>query len=160
MFCTVCVLLQEHIRLYSAVFFCNSRSFLIARTTTCMFTELLVQVISNFHFLCCYTADCGPPPFLLNGAVSYQATTEGSEGHYHCNDGFTMEGGMTTMCGANGSWDSSPLCRPQTGMCMYTSASAVYQLLKHLGISTGKSRYRALHFRCNVYITNTKLIHI
>ena len=62
------------------------------------------------------TADCGPPPFLLNGAVSYQATTEGSEGHYQCNDGFTLEGGMTTVCGANGSWDSTPICRPQTGI--------------------------------------------
>ena len=76
-----------------------------------MFTELLVQAIFIDT-----TADCGPPPFLLNGAVSYQDTREGSEGHYQCNDGFTLEGGMTTVCGANGSWDSTPICRPQTGI--------------------------------------------
>ena len=62
------------------------------------------------------TVDCGPPPFLLNGAVSYQNTTEGSEGHYNCNNGFTLEGEMTTVCTANGSWDSIPFCRPETGM--------------------------------------------
>ena len=70
----------------------------------------------SYQSLYCYTADCGPPPFLLNGAVSYQDTTEGSEVRYHCNDGFTLEGGMTTVCGANGSWDSIPFCRQQKGM--------------------------------------------
>ena len=83
-----------------------------------MFTELLIQAIFIDT-----TADCGPPPFLLNGAVSYLATTEGSEGHYQCNDGFTLEGGMTTVCGANGSWDSTPICRPQIGKHMSVAIS-------------------------------------
>lgn len=61
------------------------------------------------------TADCGPPPFLLNGALNYQDTMEGAEGHYHCRNGFTLEGRMTSICKANGNWDSTPICIPQTG---------------------------------------------
>ena len=79
---------------------------------------MLVHVISKFTFFVATTADCGPPPILLNGAVSYQDTTEGSEGRYQCNDGFTLEGRMTTVCGANGSWDSTPICRPQIGIAI------------------------------------------
>ena len=62
------------------------------------------------------TADCGPPPFLLNGALNYQNTMEGSEVHYHCRDGFTLEGRMTSVCEENGSWNPTPICTPQTGM--------------------------------------------
>ena len=80
-----------------------------------------MHVISKFTFFVATTADCGPPPILLNGAVSYQDTTEGSEGRYQCNDGFTLEGRMTTVCGANGSWDSTPIRMPTTNRYSYTS---------------------------------------
>ena len=72
----------------------------------------------DWHFFTSFvatTADCGPPPVLLNGAVRYQNTTEGSEARYKCNDGFNLEGRRATVCGANGSWDSIPNCRPRTG---------------------------------------------
>ena len=52
----------------------------------------LSESLDEISFIVATTADCGPPPFLLNGAVSYQNTTEGSEGRYQCNDGFTLEG--------------------------------------------------------------------
>ena len=49
--------------------------------------------IQNTH----YIVDCGPPPVFLNGTVSYQNMTEGSEAHYRCDDGFTLEGEMTAV---------------------------------------------------------------
>ena len=77
------------------------------------------------------TADCGPPPFLLNGAVRYQNTTEGSEGRYQCNDGFTLEGRRTTVCRANGSWDCIPNCRPQRGkLTISLMACKMYTYIK------------------------------
>ena len=61
------------------------------------------------------TADCGHPPVFLNGTVSYHNTTEESEAHYHCDDGFTLEGEMTAVCRADGRWSFRPVCRPLTG---------------------------------------------
>jgi len=57
-----------------------------------------------------YVADCGPPSFFPNGTVIYQNTTEGSQAHYHCNSGFTLEGNSTAVCGADGNWSSTPAC--------------------------------------------------
>ena len=76
-----------------------------------------------------YTVDCGPPPIFLNGTVSYQNTTEGSEVHYHCEDGFTLEGEMTVLCRADGRWSCTPVCRPSTGsMIKYLSRSLPIEL--------------------------------
>ena len=61
------------------------------------------------------TVDCGPPPVFLNGIVSYQTTNEESEAHYHCDNGFTLEGEMTAVCRADGRWSSIPVCRQTTG---------------------------------------------
>ena len=61
------------------------------------------------------TVDCGPPPVFPNGIVSYENTTEGSEVHYRCDDGFTLEGEMTVVCRVDGRWSSTPVCRPSAG---------------------------------------------
>ena len=61
------------------------------------------------------TANCGSPPAFLNGTVNYRNTTEGSEAQYHCDDDFTLEGGMTAVCRADQRWSSTPVCRPLTG---------------------------------------------
>ena len=45
----------------------------------------------------------------------HENTTEGLEAHYHCDDGFTLEGEMTAVCRADGRWSSTPVCRPSTG---------------------------------------------
>ena len=62
------------------------------------------------------TADCGSPSVFLNGTMSYRSTTEGSEAHYRCDDGFTLEGEMTAVCRADGRWNSTPVCRQLTGI--------------------------------------------
>ena len=62
-----------------------------------------------------YTADCGHPPVFLNGTVSYQNTTAGSEVHYHCDDSFTLEVEMIVVCRSDGRWSSTPVCRRTTG---------------------------------------------
>ena len=83
----------------------------------------VLALIANVHitvenFTKFVTVDCGPPPVFLNGTVSYQNTTEGSEAHYHCDDGFTLEGEMTAVCRADGRWSSTPVCRQTTGNVM------------------------------------------
>ena len=75
---------------------------------------MMVQVLASIANLQ-ITADCGPPPVFLNGTVSYQNTTEGSETRYHCDDGFTPEGEITAVCRADGRWSSTPVCRRTTG---------------------------------------------
>ena len=85
-----------------------------------------------FYFLVATTAGSGPPPFLRNGAVSYQATNERSESRYQCNDGFTLEGRMTTVCRPNGSRDSTPVCQPQAG-------THIFQLVQYISISYTKT---------------------
>ena len=69
----------------------------------------------TYHETLIVTVDCGPPPVFLNGTVSYQNTTEGSEAHYYCDDGFTLEGEMTAVCRADGMWSFPPVCRRTTG---------------------------------------------
>ena len=74
----------------------------------------MVQVVAFIASLQ-ITADCGPPPVFLNGTVSYQNTTEGSEAQYLCDDGFTLEGEMATVCRADERWSSTPVCRQTRG---------------------------------------------
>ena len=59
------------------------------------------------------TVDCGSPPAIFNGTVSYQNTTEASEAQYRCDNGFTLEREMTAVCRADGRWSS--ICRPLIG---------------------------------------------
>ena len=64
------------------------------------------------------TVDCGSPAVFFNGIVSYQNTTEGSQAHYHCDNGFILEGKMAAVCRADGRWSSTPVCRQTTGCMM------------------------------------------
>ena len=41
--------------------------------------------------------------------------TAGSEAHYRCDDGFTLEGEMTAVCRVDQRWSSTPICRRTTG---------------------------------------------
>ena len=52
----------------------------------------LNKIKHTYHETQIVTVDCGPPSVLLNGTISYHNTNEGSEVHYHCDDGFTLEG--------------------------------------------------------------------
>ena len=83
---------------------------------------MIVQVlalIANLHITVEFvTVDCGPPPVFRNGNVSYQNTTERSEAHYRCDNGFTLEGEVTAVCRADGRWSSTPVCRQTTGNMM------------------------------------------
>ena len=67
--------------------------------------------IHTYHETQIVTVNCGPPPVFPNGTVSYQNTTEESEAHYRCYDGFTLEGEMTAVCRVDGRWSSTPVCR-------------------------------------------------
>ena len=87
------------------------------------------------------TVDCGPPPVFLNGTVSYQNTTEGSEAHYRCDDGFTLEGEMTAVCRADGRWSSTPVCRPRTGILYNHTHTIALKKLNSVNCSFQFSQY-------------------
>ena len=57
--------------------------------------------------------DCGHPPIIFNGTMSYQNTTEGSEAHYHW---VTPEGELTAICREDGRWSLTHVCRSYSGM--------------------------------------------
>ena len=83
--------------------------------TTLLIYSVTIMMVQAFIASLQITVDCGPPPVFLNGIVSYQNTTEGSEAHYRCDDGFTLEGEMAAVCRADGRWSSTPVCRQTTG---------------------------------------------
>ena len=77
---------------------------------SCLLSIRLPVNTSPLFYNPVYVADCGPPSFFPNGTVIYQNITEGSQAHYHCNSGFTLEGNSTAVCGAGGNWSSKPVC--------------------------------------------------
>ena len=93
--------------------------------------QSIEQIKHTYHETQTVTADCGPPPVFLNGTVSYQNTTEGSEAHYHCDDGFNLEGEMTAVCRADGRWSSTPVCRPSTGSVSTVYSNSTYDPIQH-----------------------------
>jgi len=54
---------------------------------------------------------CGLPSLLPNGTVICQNTTEGPLAYYQCDGGFSLEGNNTAVCGADGQWSPTPVCR-------------------------------------------------
>ena len=61
----------------------------------------------------CYFAgvNCGRLPNPRNGRVSLSGTGFGSTATYSCVKGFTLVGGRTRTCQANGAWSGkAPFC--------------------------------------------------
>ena len=57
------------------------------------------------------TADCGDLTDILNGGVSFNSTTEGSEVIYTCDAGYELKGENTRMCQSDGTWSGTePQC--------------------------------------------------
>ena len=56
--------------------------------------------------------DCGPLTDPVNGQVDTSSeTTFGSTASYSCNNGFTLNGDNTRICGSNGVWSNlQPSC--------------------------------------------------
>ena len=71
-----------------------------------------------------YPVQCGIP-VIVNGAVNYTTTVEGSTATYQCDTGLIPEGAVTAMCMENGEWAPDPArvgCRlPDRGMCAVMS---------------------------------------
>ncbi|XP_047481240.1 LOW QUALITY PROTEIN: sushi, von Willebrand factor type A, EGF and pentraxin domain-containing protein 1-like [Penaeus chinensis] len=59
----------------------------------------------------CEIMDCGDPPDIENGTISFTTTTYGSMATYDCFFGFVIEGSFERYCGALGFWNGSvPRC--------------------------------------------------
>lgn len=58
----------------------------------------------------CERKTCGPPPSIANG--TYAANNNQAE--YSCNEGYTLIGDLTLICGLDGKWNFSepPICKP------------------------------------------------
>ncbi len=69
-------------------------------------------VVTRYSLLFPLAVDCGSLPNPSNGAVDTSSgTTFMMTATYTCNTGYTLTGGSTRMCGADGDWTpSAPTC--------------------------------------------------
>ena len=59
----------------------------------------------------CEPTDCGRPPMLHDGQVTYEGTTLSNIAHYHCNRGHRLSMNTTLQCGPTGRWmGPKPTC--------------------------------------------------
>ena len=69
---------------------------------------MLYKLIIILHIL---VVDCGTLTDPGNGTVTFTTTTFGSTATYHCDTGYTLNGGMNTTCLSDGTWsESAPTC--------------------------------------------------
>jgi len=55
----------------------------------------------------------------VNGTVSLDANTVGSQANYSCSEGYTLNGTTTRVCQADGQWSGSePICEGQSATCI------------------------------------------
>lgn len=55
--------------------------------------------------------DCGTPPIVDNGDVSYpQGSLVDATATYTCNDGYYVSGDSVVTCESTGSWTVEPFC--------------------------------------------------
>ncbi|XP_069096987.1 sushi, von Willebrand factor type A, EGF and pentraxin domain-containing protein 1 isoform X1 [Pleurodeles waltl] len=61
----------------------------------------------------CVPVSCGPPPTVEFGQADGNEYTFLNCVHYHCNEGYRLDGNHNTTCLEDGSWSASPpVCRP------------------------------------------------
>ncbi|RMB94706.1 hypothetical protein DUI87_28819 [Hirundo rustica rustica] len=61
----------------------------------------------------CKAVTCPVPLPLPNGRTTGSDFSFNKEVHYHCNDGYSLQGASTLICQSNGTWDSeAPHCEP------------------------------------------------
>lgn len=80
------------------------------------------QVSGNVERLCqangvwsgsaatCVVLDCGVPPAVVNGSLTFGVTTFGATAGYTCNSGFNRIGSASVTCSATGAWTAPPTC--------------------------------------------------
>uniref|UniRef100_A0A8C9NBQ1 Sushi, von Willebrand factor type A, EGF and pentraxin domain-containing protein 1 n=1 Tax=Serinus canaria TaxID=9135 RepID=A0A8C9NBQ1_SERCA len=61
----------------------------------------------------CKAVTCPVPLPLSNGRTTGSDFSFNKEVHYHCNDGYSLQGAPMLTCQSDGTWDSeAPLCEP------------------------------------------------
>ncbi|NXO38057.1 SVEP1 protein, partial [Locustella ochotensis] len=61
----------------------------------------------------CKAVTCSVPLPLPNGRTTGSDFSFNKEVHYHCNDGYSLQGASTLTCQSDGTWDSeAPHCEP------------------------------------------------
>ena len=77
-------------------------------------TNIVITIPTPIPFLllCCCLVDCGTPESLENGKAQYQSTTVGSQVTWSCNQGYTLVGPRTSVCGGDSTWSPAvPRCQ-------------------------------------------------
>ena len=76
----------------------------------------LFTIIISLNFTAILCANLSSP---VNGTVSLDANTVGSQANYSCSEGYTLNGTTTRVCQADGQWSGSePICEGQSATCM------------------------------------------
>ena len=62
---------------------------------------------------------CGNLSNPVDGEVSTEGNTFGSQANYSCSEGYVLNGNSTRMCQADGQWSGSkPTCEGQDLLCV------------------------------------------
>ena len=65
------------------------------------------QRLVILYYLCLYLTDCGSPPSLTDGTVTYNMTVYNSSATYECDYGYNASKSDTEItCLSTGAWDS------------------------------------------------------
>ena len=63
---------------------------------------------------------CGNLSSPVDGEVSADGNTFGSQANYSCSEGYVLNGNSTRMCQSDGQWSGSePLCEGQNLLCVH-----------------------------------------
>ena len=72
---------------------------------------------------------CGNLSSPVDGEVSAEGNTFGSQANYSCSEGYVLNGNSTRMCQADGQWSGSkPTCEGQDLMCVLCVCGFMYAL--------------------------------
>ena len=62
---------------------------------------------------------CGNLSSPVNGQVSVEGNTSGSQANYSCSEGYVLNGNSIRMCQSDGQWSGSePTCEGQVLLCV------------------------------------------
>ena len=75
-----------------------------------------VKIIAQYFSI---AVSCGNLSNPVDGEVSADGNTFGSQANYSCSEGYVLNGNSTRMCQSDGQWSGSePLCDGQDLLCV------------------------------------------
>ena len=73
----------------------------------------------NVYDISSAVVQCGNLSSPVNGQVSVDSNTFGSQANYSCSEGYVLNGNSIRMCQSDGQWSGSePTCEGQNLLCV------------------------------------------